>query len=222
MPDQNRNELYRWGGWRQRRRLRRIEPSPDFDKFLVGELDSSEYARLLMRPRKTAGVTLRVKPRGPIAKAREEAVKKEARVHPTVVSGATRVSPEYFRFLREEISSSDYAAALTDCAKLEGIYREPAARFSFPRRGLAEVLVDALRLVFVIGSLAIAIFGLLPVLGPLGAKVVASVAHWTWTMSSIGAILLVVTIQGKASPLLLNLVHFLQRFVSERFAHQRA
>lgn len=220
MPNQDRNGAYGWAGGRRprRRRLRRIEPSPDFAQFLVGELDSHEYARLLMRPRKTAGVMVKAKPQGPIARARQEAAAKSAPVIPTVWSGMARVSPEYFLFLREEISSSDYADAVTDCARLEGLYRAPAVGSPSLRRGPGEVLQDALRLIFVVVGLAMTILGLLPIIAPLGAALAASVMHWAWTMSIVGAVLLAVTVFNQVSPSLLSGAHSLYRFVS---AHQR-
>lgn len=211
--------------WQPRRgwRFRRIEPSPEFAQFLVGKLDSSEYARLLIQPRKTAGLKVQDRPVGPIARAHEEAAARNARMHrPTVTPRTAQVSLEYVRFLREEISSSDYAEALTDCAKLEGLYRTPAARFSFPKPGAWETLLGTLRLVLSAGGLVVAIFGLLAVLGPLGAKFAAFVLQWAWTTSFVGAVLLVVTLRNEASSLILNAANSLQRFVSERIAHQRA
>jgi hypothetical protein len=225
MPNQHRNTTHGWaGGWRprRRRRLRRIEPSPDFTQFLVGELDSREYARLLMRPRKTAGVEIKAKPQGPIARARQEAIARNVQVGaPSAASGTVRVLPEYLLFLREEISSSAYAEAVTDCARLEGLYRAPAVGLSSPRRGPMEALQDTLRLFFVVVGLAMAILGLLPLLAPLGAALAASLMHWAWSMSSVGVILLAVTVFNPASSLVHSGAHFLQRSVIERFAHQR-
>lgn len=211
------------GGWRprRRRRLSGIEPSPDFEQFLLDELDSREYARALMRPRKTAGVDIRTKPQGPIARAHEEAEATSDRLRPAVVSRAMRVSPEYLRFLSEEISSSEYADALTESARLDGIYRAPSARFSFPRRGLIELLVDGLRLLFALVGLAIAMLAAGLVVLPLGAKAVEYFMHWAWSMSFVGVVLVALTIRGEALSLLLGLAHNLQRFVSEHLAHQR-
>jgi hypothetical protein len=224
MPRRNRDTRYnRARGWRQRRRwrFRRIEPSPHFAQFLTGELDSSEYARLLMRPRKTAGLKVQPKPLGPIAKAYADSVAGNARTHPVVTSRTAQVSLEYIRFLREEISSSDYAEALTGYAKLEGLYRAPAARFSFPRRGIAEALIDALRFVFALAGLAITILGLFLVLGPLGVKLAASALQWAWSISLVGAALLVLTVRNEASSVLFGVAHSIQRFVGERLAHER-
>jgi hypothetical protein len=124
------------------------------------------------------------------------------------------------RFLREEISSLEYAEAVTGCARLEGLYRAPAARFAFPPRpGLADALLDALRLFCTVGGLAIALLVLLPFLAPLGARLAASAMQWAWTLSLVGAFLLAVTVRSEAASLILSTAHSIQRFV---IAHQRA
>jgi hypothetical protein len=133
-----------------------------------------------------------------------------------------RVSPEYLRFLREEISSVDYAEAITESAKLEGLYRAPAARFSFPRRSATEALLDGLRFFFALGGMVLVALGLLTTVAPLGAMIVRFLAQWAWTMSIVGVILLSLTLRGEASCFIFRGLHSLQRFVSDHLAHQRA
>lgn len=225
MAEHDRNVMSGWSGRWRPRRSRRIEVSPDFAEFLAGKLDSLDYARSLMRPRRDTGLIARPLRPGPIARAAEEAAVKNVRTTPTVTSGGARVSPEYLRFLHEEISSWEYAAAVADCAKLEGIYRAPAARFSFPKRGFPEAVIDVLRYLFVLGGFAIVVPALILVLAPLVVKLSSAVIQSAWTMSFVGVAMVLATLFSSAlSPLRgpAQLVQLIQRFVSEHLAHQRA
>lgn len=202
--------------------MRRMEVSPDFAKFLAGELDSRGYARSLTRPRRNSGLAVSAPHLGPIARAAEEAATKNVRMTPTVTSGAARVSPEYLRFLHEEISSWEYAEAVADCARLEGIYRAPAARIGFPRPGFLEAAIDVLRLICTVGGLAIFVPGLLLVLGPLGVKLASAAVQSAWTMSIVGAVMMVVTLFDSVFSPFRGVVQSVQRFISEGLAHQKA
>jgi hypothetical protein len=197
-----------------------MEVSPDFAEFLAGELDSNGYARSLMRPRRNSALTVRSPRRGPIAEAAEAAAARSVRMPPTVTSGTARVSPEYLRFLQEEISSWEYAEAVADCAKLEGTYRAPAARIGFPRPGFLEAAIDVLRLLFAVGGLAFLAFGLLPLLVPLGAKVVSTATQSAWTITFVGAMMVAITLFHSALAWFQGAVHLVQRFVGERLAQQ--
>lgn len=213
MAEHDWNAKSGWSGRWERRRSRRIEVSPDFAEFLAGELDSGGYARSLTRPRRSSGVTVKPRRPGPIARAAEEAAIQSERLGPTVTSGVARVSPEYLRFLHEEISSWEYAEAVTDCAKLEGAYRAPAARFAFRQPGFFGTALWLLRLLFVIGGLAIFFLALFYILAPLGKDLASAATHSAWTMSLVGAVLVAVTILDAVSSRLREAVHFLYRFV---------
>jgi hypothetical protein len=192
------------------RRVRRIEVSPSYAELMAGRIDSRGYARSLMRSKRRP---FRRRRRSPLAVAAAEAARELESELPPPPAGLPHTSPEYRRFLDEEISSWDYAAAVARYAKLEGIYRSPTADLRFPRPSFAERSLESLRTSFSLGGAFMLAIALLAIVATLGESAISSRAHGPWAMSAVGGVPLAVTVLAAAASLLLGRKHSIQRWL---------
>jgi hypothetical protein len=198
------------------RRPRRIEVTAGYAALLAGDLDCEGYARSLVTSGRSKRIVMKSQRRGPIAQAAEEARLTGAPLS-RIVRTTTPVSPEYRRFLRAEITSAEYAAAIAEYAKLERAYRAPVAPFSFRRPSFVESVFDVLRLVFSMGGALMIVAALVPVLVALGSRTIGLAMQSAWTMSFIGGFLLTVTLLATFSSILLGWMHLAQRPYERRW-----
>jgi hypothetical protein len=185
--------------------VRKIAVSREYAEFLAGELDSDGYARSLVnRPRRSSA-----------AQAEDELLGL-GRVDGCAWAGPVpRTSPEYQRFLHEEISSREYAVSIARYAKLEELFRSPSRLPSLPRgprrsplAGMIFAVVqeglERLHVVFSLSGWLIATLAIVPVLTAAGLDLLPTAIGSAWTISYVGGFLLALTVIAATSSILLG------------------